>query len=235
METSDQFNLNEALLQWRSGLKDSPAFRPDDLEELEGHLRDSISSLVSKGLSDREAFWVATSRIGTKQALDSEFGKLNVREVWLDRALWMVIGSVGIQTLSGLSGVVATTATIGINAIVHKEQLVGLGGAVLYYLGTIGLILGAWRSGTRSHRLVWQIGSWMKAHPISAGVTAFLLIVFNSAGQIGSSMLAAKVLQLPAYSALMQWRSIWSLPWILLWPCVLAWLLTRAARKPVLH
>ena len=83
------FDLSDAMRPWRENLSGSPALRAEDVDELESHLRDSIASLETRGLSAREAFWVGASRIGPTDGLDSEFAMLNAERVWLDRAEWL--------------------------------------------------------------------------------------------------------------------------------------------------
>ncbi len=92
MENPTSFDLNRAIQQWREDIAQSPAFRTENLNELESHLRDSIAALQSHGLSGEEALVVASRRIGKGRALEQEFGKVNGRSVWLDRLLWMLIG-----------------------------------------------------------------------------------------------------------------------------------------------
>ena len=92
MESKTQFDLNLNLELWRQSLAQSPSFQPDNLDELEVHLRDSVSTLEGKGLSTEEAFHIATRRLGQPTALDKEFGKVNAETVWLSRWLWMAVG-----------------------------------------------------------------------------------------------------------------------------------------------
>lgn len=51
-----------------------------------------MATLQTRGLSAEEAFLIATRRIGQTRQLESEFGKLNRNTIWLDRAMWMLIG-----------------------------------------------------------------------------------------------------------------------------------------------
>src|SRR5438552_1025753 len=83
MESKTQFDLNRNLELWRQSLAESPSFQPDNLDELEVHIRDSVSTLEVKGLSTEEAFLIATRRLGQPTALDSEFGKVNSEAVWI--------------------------------------------------------------------------------------------------------------------------------------------------------
>lgn len=111
METATSFNLNHGIQAWRENLGHSPAFRNENLYELETHLRDSIAALQRQGLSPEEAFLVAVNRTGKDAALEEEFGKINQRTVWLDRVVWMLIGY---QVWSFISGLVScvTRATV---------------------------------------------------------------------------------------------------------------------------
>lgn len=92
METTTSFDLNRAIQQWRENLAQSPAFRSENLSELESHLGDSIATWQTRGLSAEEAFLIATRRIGKGGSLESEFGKVNKSAVWLDRLFWILIG-----------------------------------------------------------------------------------------------------------------------------------------------
>jgi hypothetical protein len=92
MEKTTPFDLNHAIKRWRETLAQSPAFRSENLDELESHLRDSVVDFQNRGLSPEEAFAIATGRIGNSEALEREFGRVNGKSVWLDRVLWMLIG-----------------------------------------------------------------------------------------------------------------------------------------------
>ena len=102
METTTSFDLNKAIQRWRDNLAQSPAFRDENLCELESHLRDSIVNLQANKLSAEESFLIARKRIGNTNALEVEFGRLNRKQVWLNRVLWMLIG---IQIWAFVSGV----------------------------------------------------------------------------------------------------------------------------------
>ena len=102
METTTPFDLNRAIQLWRESLEQSPAFRRENLDELETHLRDSVAVLQQRGLSEEEAFLVATRRAGSGAILGAEFGKLNARNIWLDRVLWMLVGNMFFWFLNSL-------------------------------------------------------------------------------------------------------------------------------------
>lgn len=104
MERTSSFELNRAVQQWREALAQSPAFRTENLDELESHLRDSIARFESLGLSAEEAFQAATTRIGKHGPLEQEFAKVNRSSMWLERLLWMLIGVQAWSLVSGIAG-----------------------------------------------------------------------------------------------------------------------------------
>ncbi len=91
METPTPFDLNRAIQHWRDGLAQSPAIRGENLDELETHLRDSVSVLQTRDLSAEESFLVATKRVGGGATLGKEFGKMNAANIWVERCLWALI------------------------------------------------------------------------------------------------------------------------------------------------
>ncbi len=110
MENPTSFDLNHAIQEWRENLAQSPAFRSENLNELESHLSDSIATLQTRGLSAEEAFLIATRRIGKGGALESEFGKLNGTAVWLDRLFWILIGYQVWTFIAGAIGLITRNA-----------------------------------------------------------------------------------------------------------------------------
>jgi hypothetical protein len=77
METTIEFDLNNALQLWLQQLGQSPQVKTENLKELELHVRDSMSQLEGKGLSSAESFLIATRRVGTPAQLEPEFAKVN--------------------------------------------------------------------------------------------------------------------------------------------------------------
>ncbi|MBX3733648.1 MAG: hypothetical protein KF791_13760 [Verrucomicrobiae bacterium] len=90
MESTTPFDLNEAIQRWREDLAPSPAFRSGDLDELESHLRDASALLQTRGLTEPEAFLIASRRLGRPETLALEFGKVHGDAVWRTRLLWMI-------------------------------------------------------------------------------------------------------------------------------------------------
>jgi hypothetical protein len=126
MENQTAFDLNHSIQQWRENLGQSPAFRSENLNELESHLRDSIATLQAKGLSAEEAFIIAARRMGNHNALEKEYGKVNGDAVWLDRIVWILVG---VQVWSLVSMLFASVCQMafafGWNALSHDYKASG--------------------------------------------------------------------------------------------------------------
>ena len=74
--------LEEQIDAWRAHLRRSSAMTGPDIEELEDHLREQISSLAADGLSGDEAFLVAVKRIGAVDVLTREFALEHSERLW---------------------------------------------------------------------------------------------------------------------------------------------------------
>jgi len=105
--------LNTAIQRWRDHLSQSPCFRPENLHELEAHLRDAVAALRGATLSEEEAFLVATRRLGGAPALEPEFAKVNAKQVWLNRLLWMLVGAQLWPLVRSCATCVADAAVMG--------------------------------------------------------------------------------------------------------------------------
>lgn len=140
METPAAFELNQAIRRWRENLGHSAAFQPQNLDELESHLRDSIITLQRGGLSEAEAFYIATLRLGGAEQLNAEFSKTNAAAVWRRRAFWMLAGmlfwTVGADLIS-------ITKSLGIYAgswVTTNGLLLGWVGGTLHLLSFVLVI-----------------------------------------------------------------------------------------------
>jgi len=96
------FSLNQAITNWRQNFKQFDQFSCDDIDELESHLRDEISVLKSKNLTDEEAFILANHRLGDPMGIKSEYQKVHPNQIWKNRFFWMLTGFVSIVLLKSL-------------------------------------------------------------------------------------------------------------------------------------
>jgi hypothetical protein len=106
------FDLGKSTADWLGDLKQSGAFEDADLEELESHLKDGLEQLMDHGLSPKEAFWVATNRLGNREELPDEYAKTNSRTVWKRRFLWMVVGILAYVVLNSVVFLFSYGATL---------------------------------------------------------------------------------------------------------------------------
>jgi hypothetical protein len=67
---------------WRSYLNRRPAMRPQDVAELEDHLRGEVATLKQGGLSGDEAFLVAVKRMGALDTISNEFAREHSERLW---------------------------------------------------------------------------------------------------------------------------------------------------------
>jgi hypothetical protein len=184
METTTSFDLNRAVQQWRENLGQSPAFRGENLNELESHLCDSIATLQTCGLSAEEAFMVAATRIGKGNALEPEFGKVNGQAIWIDRLFWMLIGYQVWGFVSGAIGLVTGNALllglhgVGYDFKSHGHTILVALFTLVHLAGFAGSLALCWwlfcrkgqRFGRWLNRLLYRRATWVLAF-----VTLYLL------------------------------------------------------------
>lgn len=70
------FSLEKAIAAWRRPYEVNPAFSAEDIEELEGSLRDRIEALRERGLSEQEVFGRTVKRVGSYGAAEQEYRKV---------------------------------------------------------------------------------------------------------------------------------------------------------------
>ncbi len=69
MANSGEFNLTEALKQWKLSVSADTEINADSIEELESHMFETVDNLISTGLSKEEAFIIAEQRVGSVKTL----------------------------------------------------------------------------------------------------------------------------------------------------------------------
>lgn len=75
-------HLESRIADWRGYVADHRVIAPADIDEMEGHLREQISDLMSVGLTDGEAFLVAVGRMGGVDELSREFAQEHSDRLW---------------------------------------------------------------------------------------------------------------------------------------------------------
>jgi len=70
------FDLEKALAAWRRSLTFNRNFQPEDVDELERHLRDQVRDLASEGMTEEEAFRTARAQFGQYGDVEKEYRKV---------------------------------------------------------------------------------------------------------------------------------------------------------------
>jgi len=222
MENPTAFDLNRQILAWRENLGQSPAFQPENLDELEAHLRDSIATLQNRGLSAGEAFMIATQRVGADGALATEFGKVNGQAVWLQRILWMLVG-LQLWTLvnDSTDALARTFSTLVLGQWLRGQWLQGdtshhVAVGTSFYAGTQllalagSLVIGWWLVAYQWPRLTRWAGRWSRGYRLFY-LAALLLLAFVLQGGLGvlSVALVMKILPEGAHADVLQSQGQW--------------------------
>jgi hypothetical protein len=111
MKNPSSFNLKTATDQWRSRLVAHQSITPDNVRELESHLRESIADWTTKGASEEEAFYLASCRVGPLEKVAGEFEKEDPLAAWRVRAFWMLIGIMSLRFLNDLANTVGAVCS----------------------------------------------------------------------------------------------------------------------------
>jgi len=176
MEKPTSFDLNQAIHQWRESLADSPALGGGDVEELETHLRDSVLNLQARGLSLEEAFLVARQRLGPPPELQQEFGKLNGRRVWLDRAVWMLLGVMAVSWLNWSANIASIIVTQTVMRWSDNGHWIGLSHLLSRWLSMALIVLGCYELLKRWHKPIQRLANLCVRRPF---IPVLLICLLN--------------------------------------------------------
>ena len=75
-------HLESRIAGWRSYVADHRVISSSDIDEMEDHLREQISDLVSVGLTADEAFLIAVGRMGGLDEISREFAQEHSDRLW---------------------------------------------------------------------------------------------------------------------------------------------------------
>ena len=191
--------LEAQIARWRTWLRRQPALRPEDVDELEGHLRDQIAALLEAGLAGDEAFLVAVKRMGRLDAVSREFAREHS-----DR-LWKQLVAAPDDDAPGPAARTETFVVLGLAAAaalaVQLPRLFGhqFGESAFYALNAslfvLPLLTGyfAWKRGLDRSRCAWL------AAPFAAAAVAVNALPFTPGGH--TEVLAAMHLPIALWLA----------------------------------
>jgi hypothetical protein len=247
MENQSSFDLNRAIQRWRADLARSAAYRNENLNDLESHLRDSVDRLRTPQLSDEEAFLIATRRVGNAPRLEQEFGKVNGAAIWFDRFLWILVAVQLWSLISSMSSFLFSAALplcISLNEILPgiglpKIEDEGLLSAVLQIimspLPTFIVAALIWRFLVWPKRRGWGLIEKLSRRPAKLALTVFLLC-------LGMHLASAWALQAWYYPLAyphvsiqgLQWRLyFWQLPVLAFWAGLTYFIARKRLRSSV--
>lgn len=165
-------HVEEEILAWRASLEASRTLTTDDIDELESHVRDDLLELEERGLTTREALWVALGRTGDPVALAEEYNKVNPGLPWARRFYWMAMGFVLFTAAKPLlTGVFAFPAAWLLQESGNSNASLILGAVSAVVLsGTVVAIARAATSPSygRLARLPRRVLGWVDRHPLIA-------------------------------------------------------------------
>ena len=84
--------LNQKIDQFGHNLLSYKSMRPEDQEELKSHFENAVFDLLENGLTEEEALYIATQRLGNLDQIDEEYAKTNTGYLWQKRFLWLIAG-----------------------------------------------------------------------------------------------------------------------------------------------
>lgn len=181
------FELEKEIVNWKGALVDDGAINTEERRELESHLRESITALHSKGLSEQEAFFVATNRLGAPGALQQEFAKNNLSGKWRYRLFWMLVGFLSL-TAAG-STVAAITRVMG--TVMAFSGLSGTVSGISLLVLTAILWIGVFTIGFRKRQhLGWSGEGLPLTWVIALGAILAIAPIISTCGLIVQSTLA---------------------------------------------
>jgi hypothetical protein len=235
MGDKTMFQLESAIENWRKHLSQNQTMLSEDLDELEGHLRDEMDSLMLAGLNEEEAFMVASHRLGDDAAVAQEFAKVNLSVVWKRRLIWMLFGifiSILVTALAQLSS--SASAVMLIRADVSRSVSVAITSVVYFatFLMFLAILFAVFhrldglpQAGRRKVKpwivLVCGVGGLLLLKAV-----AFILNVIGvrvaSVNKISEIVIASKLAEF-----------FWSIFWPVLIVGILIWLLSSKKRAAV--
>lgn len=142
MENTTPFNLTRSLAHWRDELSATDTLGAQDIAELETHMSASISDLMSKGLTEEEAFIVSQKRLGAITTLASEYGKTNGNIAWQKRLFWMIAGVVLLGIVSSLSNLASKASIFAGLQFSKNTSAIGWTGQIV---SSLVFVWGIWR------------------------------------------------------------------------------------------
>jgi len=170
-------HLDLRIAAWKESIARAGTFTPDDISELERHVRDSIRDLEHSGLNQEEASLIALRRIGDPNVLAVEYQKVNPGLAWPRRWYWMAAGFLAFSILlQGIEALSYVTAWLVMPRAAAVSSLLII--AVVSYLAiAIGMLRSATVPSGGVARMLQRAATWIERHPLTTGALGFTSLV----------------------------------------------------------
>lgn len=162
------FNLENAIGQWRyeSGLG-------EDISQRETQLRESLASLQQQGLSEEEAFMVASHRVGRTANKTIEYETESPVEIsYRDRLYWMIAGGLAMMVGMVIVDIVVVVCGIVISRLgfthLFSSGVVAISLIILADAIAVIVLQNIWLQGRRG----WNFGT-----PLAIAATAAFIVL----------------------------------------------------------
>lgn len=227
------FRLEDAIENWKLQLNQHQTMSASDIEELHIHLREEIDILMAAGLSQEEAYVIASRRIGSPGELACEFAKINTVAIWKNRFFWMIIGILILQIFSACGNFLARGgALIGCQLVGWNALNTGIISAVIQIAVLLCLLVGFYIAAV--HFSIFQKIPKKTLIGIIIAVSALSFLMNHLAG-IGFNILIARFYsaeQLGQFSLGCNYAAMGlSVLWPVVWLVLLLWFLPGKARS----
>ena len=214
------FELEEAIVNWRSGLLQNQSMLESDADELESHVREEVDSLMLAGLNAQEAFMVSSHRIGDNKAVDQEFAKVNPNLAWKRRAFWMLFGIL----ISMLVGGIALICSSASSALMIWLNLNTTFSGVMTSLVHIGVFV------VLLFTIVFGLGLFSKAFKEKLSVSKALIlcivcIFIIKALSVGFNIVRWRIFDMETIAKIEVVSHVTHSVWAILWPLILVMVL----------
>lgn len=223
------FHLDQAVTNWRRAMQQYDTAGPADVDELESHLRDDVAQLVVTGLTEEEAFLVATHRLGTPPALSAEFSKINPGLVWARRLFWMLAGYIAVSLILTLVFSVLQWISTGVmvsGLVTSPAVRLALRIAALGALAAPLLVLALVPDGRRCLvGMADRVLAWGKRRPVVMLLAALFIYLAVRALGIGRSLVMVRMAGVEAMGQEAYYEKYLSLAFAVLVPLVIMGLL----------
>ncbi len=167
MGTRTEFDLDRHITNWRKQFLADSTFYSEEVEELENHVRDGVEHLMETGFSKEEAFYEATARLGSPDALRADYQRarpLAERSFTLARA---------VALCTFLIPMLIVPMTGGLSNIIHS--LGGHAATLVLYLGAVLMII--WTGHRSALTSAGEFGLRTGSVLILAGMAVVMLLV----------------------------------------------------------